>query len=122
MCVCHSPKLFAAYHVLLRLAVPRHPPCALSRLIVSPKLSFRSHVLGFLFDESVFLSRSSVVKEQKSLSAETAFSKSQVSGFRSQVSGFRFEVSGFSFEVPGSWPRKLVGVTGVEPVTFTLSV
>ena len=49
MCVCHSPGLFAAYHVLLRLAVPRHPPCALSRLIVSPGLSFRSHVLGFSF-------------------------------------------------------------------------
>ena len=42
-CVCHSPKLIAAYHVLRRLAMPRHPPCALSRLIVS---SFRSHALG----------------------------------------------------------------------------
>ena len=27
--VCSSPKLFAAYHVLLRLLVPRHPPYAL---------------------------------------------------------------------------------------------
>ncbi len=42
-CVCHSPRLIAAYHVLRRLAMPRHPPCALSRLIVS---SFRSHALG----------------------------------------------------------------------------
>ena len=33
-CVCHSPELIAAYHVLRRLAMPRHPPCALSRLIV----------------------------------------------------------------------------------------
>ena len=32
-CVCHSPKLIAAYHVLHRLPVPRHPPCALTRLI-----------------------------------------------------------------------------------------
>src|SRR5215475_13095212 len=32
MCVCHSPELFAAYHVLHRLLVPRHPPCALSSL------------------------------------------------------------------------------------------
>ena len=31
-CICHSPKLFAAYHVFLRLLVPRHPPCALSCL------------------------------------------------------------------------------------------
>ena len=32
MCICHSPQLFAAYHVFLRLLVPRHPPCALLRL------------------------------------------------------------------------------------------
>ncbi len=31
-CICHSPQLFAAYHVFLRLSVPRHPPCALIRL------------------------------------------------------------------------------------------
>jgi len=28
--VCTSPRLFAAYHVLHRLHVPRHPPYALS--------------------------------------------------------------------------------------------
>ena len=30
MDICSSPKLFAAYHVLHRLSVPRHPPCALN--------------------------------------------------------------------------------------------
>ncbi len=30
--VCDSPRLIAAYHVLRRLLVPRHPPCALSSL------------------------------------------------------------------------------------------
>ena len=30
--MCSSPRLFAAYHVFLRLLVPRHPPCALSCL------------------------------------------------------------------------------------------
>lgn len=29
-----SPKLFAVYHVLLRLKAPRHPPCALCSLIL----------------------------------------------------------------------------------------
>ena len=29
MGICPSPKLFAAYHVLHRLLVPRHPPYAL---------------------------------------------------------------------------------------------
>ena len=32
MGICPSPKLFAAYHVLHRLLVPRHPPCALISL------------------------------------------------------------------------------------------
>ena len=31
--VCNYPRLIAAYHVLRRLLVPRHPPCALSNLI-----------------------------------------------------------------------------------------
>ena len=30
MDICSSPGLFAACHVLLRLLVPRHPPCALN--------------------------------------------------------------------------------------------
>ena len=34
--ICSSPRLFAAYHVFLRLSVPRHPPCALSCLTISP--------------------------------------------------------------------------------------
>ena len=29
---CNSPQLFAAYRVLLRLPMPRHPPCALISL------------------------------------------------------------------------------------------
>ena len=33
--ICFSPPLFAAYHVLLRLPVPRHPPCALFCLTIS---------------------------------------------------------------------------------------
>ena len=32
MDICSLPWLIAAYHVFLRLLVPRHPPCALLRL------------------------------------------------------------------------------------------
>ena len=32
--ICSSPRLIAAYHVFLRLSVPRHPPCALLRLLL----------------------------------------------------------------------------------------
>ncbi len=35
--VSGSPKLIAAVHVLLRLSSPRHPPCALRSLTVTPK-------------------------------------------------------------------------------------
>jgi hypothetical protein len=49
--VCTSPRLIAAYHVLHRLLVPRHPPCALSSLAkkaTQEKLSFiASTVLRF---------------------------------------------------------------------------
>ena len=33
--ICSLPQLIAAYHVFLRLLVPRHPPCALSCLTSS---------------------------------------------------------------------------------------
>ena len=42
--ICSSPWLFAAYHVFLRLLVPRHPPCALLRLT-----SFHCIALQWLF-------------------------------------------------------------------------
>ena len=35
MDICSSPKLIAACHVLLRLLMPRHSPCALSSLTCS---------------------------------------------------------------------------------------
>ena len=35
MDICSLPSLIAAYHVFLRLLVPRHPPCALLCLISS---------------------------------------------------------------------------------------
>ena len=72
-CVCHSPELIAAYHVLHRLAMPRHPPCALSRLVVYFK-SFRfeatssvQFLLALKLNILVCLvfSISSVVKERK---------------------------------------------------------
>src|ERR1700730_10624317 len=42
--VSTSPGLIAAAHVLLRLLAPRHPPCALSLLIVKT-----SHLLLWIF-------------------------------------------------------------------------
>ena len=47
--ICRSPQLIAAYHVLLRLLMPRHPPCALSSLTSSLNSSrcLRSLVIAF---------------------------------------------------------------------------
>ena len=39
--ICSSPKLFAAYHVLHRLLMPRHSPCALFSLIYLLDLTLR---------------------------------------------------------------------------------
>ena len=39
MDICSPPQLFAAYHVFLRLLVPRHPPCALFCLTSSFTIS-----------------------------------------------------------------------------------
>ena len=46
MAICASPELFAAYHVLLRLLVPRHPPCALSCLTFTIPIAFGTAAFG----------------------------------------------------------------------------
>ena len=40
--MCGSPRLIAACHVLLRLLMPRHSPCALSSLTSSPQAPYPS--------------------------------------------------------------------------------
>ena len=40
--ICSSPKLIAAYHVLHRLLMPRHSPCALYSLTSSAEASDHS--------------------------------------------------------------------------------
>jgi hypothetical protein len=45
--VCGSPRLIAAYHVLLRLSAPRHPPCTLSSLTNLDQL-FTRRILSLL--------------------------------------------------------------------------
>ena len=45
--MCSSPQLFAAYHVFLRLLVPRHPPCALIGLTFCEAFALVSLSFGF---------------------------------------------------------------------------
>ena len=46
--VCGSPKLIAACHVLHRLYLPRHPPCALSSLTIEFARTQQSNYLYYL--------------------------------------------------------------------------
>ena len=50
-CICHSPQLIAAYHVLLRLLAPRHPLCALSSLIKFTDPFLHGTNLSFMITE-----------------------------------------------------------------------
>ena len=54
-CICHSPLLIAAYHVFLRLSEPRHPPCALSNLLISSFLLFVYYFNQFQYVNELFV-------------------------------------------------------------------
>ena len=41
--MCQSPQLIAAYHVLLRLQEPRHPPSALITFRLEPCINLRRY-------------------------------------------------------------------------------
>src|SRR5207344_3670991 len=68
--VCVSPRLIAAYHVLHRLLVPRHPPCALSSLtgIISKVLGAHhypaSHIRLSKSVRNALASRARVIDER----------------------------------------------------------
>ena len=46
MLICSSPKLIAAYHVLHRLLMPRHSPCALFSLTY--RWNLRKQIISFV--------------------------------------------------------------------------
>ncbi len=45
--ICALPRLFAAYHVLLRFREPRHPPCALFYYLLSQRLPVEQYTYCF---------------------------------------------------------------------------
>ena len=65
--VCTSPRLIAAYHVLHRLSVPRHPPFALISLtkqVFSRSLLCSAEESILQFGELIIPNSYSIVKEQ----------------------------------------------------------
>ena len=75
MDICSSPQLFAAYHVFLRLLVPRHPPCALSCMtfVITIALVFSSLFTKFLVCFSDVLISSVSVSSSSDDSTETSY-------------------------------------------------
>ena len=71
--ICSSPQLFAAYHVFLRLLVPRHPPCALISLTCS---KLRSDVFDKRFWPQARLP-GSLRKAEKAFAKQISRSRSQ---------------------------------------------
>ncbi len=79
--MCSLPQLIAAYHVLLRLLVPRHPPDALFNLTIS--VNFEFSVKFFYFSLLFFLSVNFLVSLNK-----FDFVKSYPFVFSSRKTGF----------------------------------
>ena len=103
--VCSSPQLFAAYHVLLRLLVPRHSPCALCSLTVP--VSFT----GSLEDPCT----NKIFPPSLQFPTISCF-------FDILLRSFFFEFIQFSMCVPLPFPlRNVVGLNGLEPATSRLS-
>ena len=99
---CNSPRLFAAYHVLLRLSMPRHPSCALSSLTtrkikISLCLSTKLHFFAVISSRHYFFLQ---------LSINSAISRS-------------FYVNPIRIYINIS--QYMVGVLGFEPRTSSLS-
>ena len=96
--ICASPQLIAACHVLLRLPVPRHSPCALSNLT---------------FELSEFHLRVKSFASQKLYLPLTLLNLSRF------LSCLSFNFQGTFLALPSQ--KELVGSSGLEPPTSRLS-
>ena len=70
MDICSSPRLLAACHVLLRLLMPRHSPCALSCLTYLYTFQYTSYPFSFT---SSFLFRSALFSFQCAMMNTSVF-------------------------------------------------
>ena len=112
MPVCGSPKLIAAYHVLLRLSVPRHPSCALISL-TTKKL-----------DKVVLIRRRTTEKLYVDITQFFNYQRTPDAQASCIINGKPFRIiyhipfKGLAFIFNR---MKMVGVPGFEPGTSSLS-
>ncbi len=113
--VCRSPELIAAYHVLHRLLVPRHPPCALGSL--TEPFGARS-ALTHLF--RMWLSK--IRRGLASARPERARAPLGQRPGETPAARFRRNPRVRGLEGTGMPPTlfRLVEITGIEPVTSGL--
>ena len=98
--ICSSPKLIAACHVLLRLLMPRHSPCALSSLTCS--------------SQSPFGSVSAFQRKLRSLPCSSLFAENSFSANGGRESRVCFELSEnswFSLRIMQALQRSKLYVT-----------
>ena len=107
--ICSSPRLIAAYHVLHRLLVPRHPPYALRNLTEKSLLC-----CGRWTSYAVRRTKTGVAtgSSQTDLRCESVFYCQRARGLRGKPLTPR--------NVPLGFPE-MVGLGGVEPPTSRLS-
>ena len=136
MLICSYPKLFAACHVLHRLLMPRHPPCALFRLTslydlhhsaVLKKELCKSSLQNFeIVIVTLHMHFHARVVPQSFFSLFCRFALSSLVQFsRCNRAFFRELTAALSEEndaVNHRCIRKMVGPSGLEPPTLRLSV
>ena len=105
--ICDSPKLIAACHVLRRLMVPRHSPCALFCLTF-----FYGRQFSFEFRESSITSNRLLVIIVTLFLINILFCCSQFLFLRYAL---------FSFQSTVRSSHSVVGSSGLEPPTSRLS-
>ena len=102
--VCSSPRLIAAYRVLHRLLVPRHPPCALSSLTGNTKVLHLWLTQRLVFScQRAFASRFSVACDAR----EYEFERIAISLYGPP-------------RIAASLSRVLVEIAGLEPAASGL--
>ena len=131
---CNSPRLFAAYHVLLRLSMPRHPSCALSSLTtrkikislcLSTKLHFFAvissrHYFFFICQSTLRSNRSFYVILFQGFHQIGQQYMVGVLGFEprtSSLSGTRSNQLSYTPEFPKKWLSLRSRTSGVPPGT-----
>ena len=142
MDICSSPRLFAACHVLLRLLMPRHSPCALSSLTyrrshsdLSENSWFSLRIMQALQRSKLYVTLhpfgccSTINLFPLCLHRETSLLPylllSHCSVFKVQIFPTAFAVRFEDpIEIRSSNPKanRLVGPSGLEPPTLRLSV